>query len=454
MNSLERRATGALAAVYALRMFGLFALVPVLAPHAATLPGATPLLLGLAVGAYGLTQALLQIPFGALSDRLGRRPVITFGLLVFAAGSLLTGAADSAPMLVAGRALQGAGAVAATLMALLADHTREQQRTRAMAIVGMSIGAAYLVALPAGPALATLLGVDGLLYLIAALALAALVLLWATVPAPAARLRHADTQARPREIAALLRRPELLRLDLSVLALHALMTAVFVALPLELAAQGVGAGAQARLYLPVVLLSVLPMFPLILLAERGGRMREVFLGCVLLLGLAQGGLLLAGHTLLVVGAGLLAFFVAFNVLEAVLPSLISRLAPVAHKGSALGAYSTSQFLGAFLGGVLGGTVHGWGGLAAVLAVNALIVALWLPAVWRVQAPTHLRTRSVTVGPVSAAAAPALASQLLGLRGVTEAEIVAAEGVAYLKVDARQFDPAVLDAYLRERPAAG
>lgn len=443
MNAREWRATGALALIYAVRMLGLFLLLPVLAIYAHDLPGTTPLLVGLAVGSYGLTQALLQIPFGAWSDRFGRRPVITAGLVLFAAGSVLAGVSDHALGLVAGRALQGAGAVAAAIMALLADLTRDEVRTRAMAVIGIAIGASYLVALPLGPWLAALLGVPAVFLGMAALSGVLVALLWTAVPAPAAPV---PAQGRGGFRAVLADR-QLLRLDFSILALHAVMTATFVAVPLLLVEQlGLPAARHGGWYLPLVALSVVAMVPLLLWSERGRRLRSALVVSVLLL--AAGELLLAGaRSLQAAALALVLFLAAFNALEAMLPSLVSRLAPLARRGAALGVYSTSQFFGAFLGGALGGALYGQFGPRMILLGAAALCVVWIPVLAGLRPPGGLLTRVVRVGTIGQEQARALEARLAALAGVAESVVVAEAGVAYLKVDRRVFDPASVDRLL-------
>jgi predicted MFS family arabinose efflux permease len=437
MNAREWRVTGALSLIYATRMLGLFALLPVLALYAGGLPGASSLLIGLALGSYGLTQALLQIPFGSLSDRYGRRPVITAGLVLFIVGSVVAAGAHDALGLVLGRALQGAGAVSAAVMALLADLTREEVRTHAMAVVGLSIGASYLVALPAGPALAGALGVPGLFVGIGILGVVAIALLWTAVPAPP---RHLPAAAERGGLWRALRDAQLARLHFSIFALHALMTALFIVLPQRLAdVLHVPAAAQGGWYLPLVLGSVVAMVPVLVWAERRRHLRG---GMLLAVSLLLGALasLALGDGALALGAAVLAFLTGFNVLESLLPSLVSRLAPLTGKGAALGVYSTAQFLGAFAGGAGAGILHAaWGG-SGVLWAGALLAAAWLVVLTVWSGPPPWATRLVRVGNIAPEQAPVLQARLAALAGVAESLVVADAGVAYLKIDRRRFEP--------------
>ena len=377
MTSLERRTVAALAGILASRLFGLFLILPVFALYAETLGGYTPFLAGLALGIYGLTQACLQLPFGIASDRLGRKPVIAAGLVVFAAGSVVAALADTMLGVILGRALQGAGAVSAAVVALMADLTRLEQRSKAMGAVGITVGAAFLVSLALGPGLGAVIGVPGIFWLTAALALASLVILFLGVPAPARAESPSSIKPVPEKFRSVLRDPRLLRLDLGVFALHAALTATFVAAPPALLRYaGLALHEHWLLYLPLMLASAIPLFPLLALADRPGWLRRVFAGCVSVLGGALLVLALGYTSLFGLAAGLLLFFIAFNVLEALLPSLISKAAPAEAKGTAIGVYATFQFLGAFVGGAGGGWLHGRYGLAAVFAASAVAVGLW------------------------------------------------------------------------------
>src|SRR5690606_26063030 len=347
----EIRVTGALASIFALRMFGLFMILPVFAVFGAALPGATPFLIGLAVGAYGLMQALLQLPFGMLSDRFGRKPLILAGLLLFAGGGVVAALADSIHGVILGRAVQGAGAVAAVIMALVADVVSEQHRTRAMAAVGMSVGGAFVLALVLGPLLAAWLGLSGLFWLSSLLAVGGLLVALVWVPNPAVRVREAQLPLGPR-LLRILKDPLLLRLNSGIFVLHAVLTACFVVVPGLLSERlGLPLARHSLLYLIVFLASFVAMVPLIIASERRG-LRPVMALAVLLVGVALVLLGLAGARLWWFGVALFVFFSGFNLLEALLPSLVGRAAPVGTRGTALGIYSSSQFLGVFVGGGL------------------------------------------------------------------------------------------------------
>ncbi len=362
-----------LAGIFAIRMLGLFMLLPVLALYAEALRGAAPTLIGVALGAYGATQALFQIPFGLLSDRVGRRPIIVCGLALFAAGSAVAALSDTIGGVIAGRALQGAGAVSAAVIALLADLTRPEVRTRAMAFVGASIGGAFVLALVVGPALTPLIGVPGLFWLTAGLAgLAAAVLLLA-VPEPPRPAPGRLRRALPR----VLLDGELLRLDFGIFALHLALTASFVAVPFALRDElGIAVGDHWQIYLGVLLASLAGTVPLVLLSERVRRPRSLLRGAIIGVAAAQAMLALYHGDLWPVLGALTLFFAVFNFLEARLPAELSGLAPAAERGAALGVYASAQFLGTFAGGVLGGWLLGRAGPVGVFAVSGVVVLVW------------------------------------------------------------------------------
>ena len=444
MNRAEMRAAFSLSGVYALRMLGLFMILPVFALYAGDLEGVTPALTGLAIGVYGITQALLQIPAGMLSDRIGRKPVIIGGLLVFAFGSVVAAQAESIHLVILGRALQGAGAIAAAIMALVADLTREEHRIKAMALIGMSIGLSFALALILGPVLDRWVGVPGIFWITAVLALAGILVVGFVVPRPPLARMHREAEAVPAQFGRVLRNPDLLRLDFGILVLHMVLTSSFVVLPLVLRDQaGLDAASHWQVYLPVLVGSVLAMLPFIILAERKGRIKPVFLGAVALLVVAEAGLFLISPTLMHVVFLLFVFFVAFNLLEAMLPSLISRVAPVDCRGTAMGVYSSSQFLGAFLGGALGGLVHGRFGMQAVFLFAALALLAWLVVALSMRVPRKLSNHIHRIGAVGPDGADSIRRELAAQAGVVEVVVVPEEGVAYLKVDRQAFDAGAL-----------
>lgn len=389
MTPLERRASGSLATIFAARMLGLFLVLPVFALEAARYPGGgDPALVGLAMGIYGLTQGLLQIPFGMASDRFGRKRTIVVGLLIFAAGSFIAAAAPTLGWLIFGRALQGAGAVSAAVTALLADQTRDNVRTKAMALVGASIGLMFALSLVAAPLLAARIGLHGLFAVTGALALSCIaVVLWWTPPAPPAR------PGVPRgRLADVLNHTPLLRLDVGVFVLHAVQLAMWVAIPALLVQAGLAQESHWQVYLPTVLASFFVMgvvFPL----ERRGYLRAVFLASIGLILLVQVGLLAASGAPSVAALAclLFLFFCGFNVLEATQPSLASRVAPHNARGAALGVYNTLQSLGFFAGGAVGGWLAKNVGLAGLFSTCAALMLVWLVVAWPMRTPKASKT---------------------------------------------------------------
>ena len=385
MTPLERRSSMSLALIFALRMLGLFVVLPVFALEAARYPGGNdPALVGLALGAYGLTQALLQLPLGLASDRFGRKRVIVAGLAVFAAGSLVAALADSVWGLLLGRALQGAGAVSAAVTALLADQTRDVVRTKAMALVGASIGLMFMLALVIAPPMAARWGLPGLFGLTFALATAGIaVVLWVVPPEQA----HAQSRALA-PLSELLKHADLLRLNAGVFVLHTVQIAMWVAVPALLVQAGLPSATHWHVYLPAMLLAFAMMGGLFSL-ERAGRLRAALLGSIILVLIAQVGFaalsgLPAPAAPWLFGVLLFIFFVGFNALEASQPSLVSRMAPAPLRGAALGAYNTLQSLGLFAGGVLGGALAKTVGATGLFAATAVLCSVWLALSWRLR----------------------------------------------------------------------
>jgi len=445
MEKHEFRAASSLAAVFSVRLLGLFMIYPVFAAYAGTLTGATPYLIGEALGIYGLTQGLLQIPFGLLSDKVGRKTMIVLGLILFGIGSAIAALSTTIGGVIIGRALQGSGAVGAVILALVADLTSEENRTKAMATVGITIGASFMVALVAGPILSAFIGVGGIFWLMVALALVGIVITVSVVPTPRRLSIHRDAETVPALIGSVLRNTELLRLNFGIFALHAMLTASFLVVPgLLRGTLDIANRNDWLVYLPVLVVSVAVMVPAIIVAEKYRRMKAVFVAAVAGLVVSQVMLYLGGHNLYVLLVALTIFFSAFNIMEASLPSLITKVAPPAAKGTATGLYSSLQFLGIFAGGIIGGFAHQHGGTAGVFALTALLALAWLLAAATMAQPSYLTTRLVPIGEGKAADAESLAARLRQVPGVAEAVVIAEEKLAYLKVDSKAFDAAMAE----------
>ncbi len=392
MNAFEWRASLSLSALYGLRMLGLFIILPVFAVYAERMPGGdSQVLVGLAIGIYGLTQAILQIPFGWGSDRFGRKPVIYFGLAVFALGSFVAASATDIYMVILGRTIQGAGAISAVVIALTADLTRESHRSRAMAVIGSTIGVAFAVSLIAGPPLNAAIGVTGIFMLTGVLALAAMLVVRFLVPDVDQNGAQADHAAVERGaffagLRAVLADRDLRRINFGVLVLHALLTALFLVVPVVLRDAGLPVADHWHVYLPAMAVSFAAMVPVIIVAERRQRVKFAFLGAILITLVSVVGFEFALNSVTGIGLALAGFFIGFNLLEALLPSLVSRVAPQHLRGTAVGVYSSIQFVGIFLGGAVGGVLAQTLGLAAVLWVGAALTALWLAVSFGLRIP--------------------------------------------------------------------
>ncbi len=376
MTPRELRASLSLASIFALRMLGLFLILPVFAEHARLLPGgADAMMIGLVLGIYGLTQGVLQLPAGIASDRFGRKPVIVVGLVIFAIGSFVAASATDIWITVIGRALQGAGAISAAVTALVADSTRESQRTKAMAMIGGSIALMFAVSLVGAPVLYGWIGMGGLFAVTGVLAVMAIWVTLRVVPDVPLPVDHAPDA---RSLRRVVLDADLLRLNFGIFCLHAVQMAMFIVIPRWLVERGgLALPEHWKVYLPVVLVSLALMMPAIRRSERAGTTRGLFLFAIALVLAAQAGFSTEPSGLVVSAVLLTVFFTGFNILEASLPSLVSKLAPVSAKGAAMGVYNTTQSLGLFAGGALGGWAMGRFGGLAVLAINAAALGVWL-----------------------------------------------------------------------------
>lgn len=438
MNALERRSTFALSSIFALRMLGLFMIIPVFSIAGQSYQGATPALIGLAVGVYGLTQAILQIPFSLLADRFSRKPLIILGLLLFALGGAVAAMSETIYGVIIGRAIAGGGAVSAVVMALLADVTREEQRSKAMAVMGMSIGVSFMVAFSLGPWLTSLVGISGLFWVTTLMGLAAISML---LFVPKVTRHHKNyQQGYVAQLKQVLKMGDLNRLHISIFALHLLLTAMFVYMPSQLIQfAGIPLSSHGLVYLPLLIISLFFAFPSIILAEKYRKMRGIFLTAIagIVLGLLV--LIFGYESKYVLLAGLGLFFIAFNVMEALLPSWLSKSAPIQSKATAMGINSSSQFLGAFFGGMIGGqllllnnTSIGWGILAG-------IAVLWLLISFSLAQPRYLS--SLVLALPETKQTDEWTSQLLAIRGIEEVVVMSDQQFAYVKIDKQLIDEA-------------
>lgn len=447
MTGSERRSVFSLAFLYSIRMLGLFMVLPVFMLYGQGLENANEVLLGVAIGAYGLSQALFQVPFGALSDKYGRKKLILIGLTVFFIGSVIAASSSDIYGVIAGRFLQGAGAIASVLMALLSDLTSEESRTKAMALVGVSIGLSFSMALVLGPVIAGIIGLHGIFWVTASLALFAMVWLLVFVPTPVQSLRHRDTRLFKDQLGAILANKELLRLDWGIFSLHLCITAMFIAVPISLQNQlQLPLNDHWWVYLTVMLISFFAMVPFIIVGEKKRQMRWIFLFAIFLLAMAALSSRWTQGSFVYFWCSLFFFFMAFNLLEACLPSLVSKLSPAGGKGTAMGVYSTSQFFGAFVGGVMGGWVLSVFQESGVYLLVSMVCLVWLVFAWGMANPNpetgmtlHFATGQ------SQAHADRIGDELSLVNGVEEVVVIPEDNIAYLKVVKAQLDTLQLDA---------
>jgi predicted MFS family arabinose efflux permease len=449
MTAMEKRATMSLAGIYALRMLGLFMLLPVLSLLAEQMAGSTPALVGLTMGIYGLTQAVLQIPFGLLSDKISRKSIIVIGLLLFVLGSVVAALATSIYGVLIGRALQGCGAISAAVMALLADLTQEVHRTKAMATIGASIGVSFGVAIVLGPVIAHYFGISGIFWIIAVLAALAILVILFVVPNPQKITTHRDAEYIPSELSSVIKNADLLRLNYGIFALHLILMASFVVVPLLMRDAGLEASKHWLVYLPVLVTSMAAIIPFVIIAEKKRQMKKVFIGAIAALVVANCGFVLFHDQLIGLISCLWIFFCAFNLLEATLPSLISKTAPGDLKGTAMGIYSSSQFMGAFLGGACGGWLYGQFGAVAVFAFSAAIAASWVLVAWFMSTPRYWANLLLSLKTVTPQQGETFSRQLLAINGIEEVRLHFEEHAAYLKVDNQQLDKDQLAQLLKQ-----
>ncbi|SQD79669.1 MFS transporter [Moritella yayanosii] len=432
LSKLEQKAAVSLALVFGLRMLGLFMIMPVFAIYGRDLIGYSPLWVGIVIGAYGLTQAILQIPMGQLSDRIGRKPVIIAGLGLFCLGSIVAGMADSVYGVAFGRIIQGTGAVASAILALAADITREQQRPKVMAVIGMCIGLSFAFALVAGPVLAQWIGLKGIFFVTAALAIVGMLVVHYIVPNPTTKAPAGDASTNSNKLRSMLRDPQLLRLDVGIFLLHLTLTAVFVSLPFELEAAGLVGEHHWWVYFPALLLSFVLMVPMLIIAAKKKMNKQFFLFAIALMGLALCVMGFASGSVWLFALAIVLYFTAFNFLEASLPAMISMSAPAGAKGSAMGIYSTSQFAGAFCGGIIAGSLYSQLGSQGLFFIIAAVMIVWFGISLGLENVGQVKAHTIAVTIANQREAELIAEKLISLSGINEAVVVLEEQVAYLK----------------------
>lgn len=429
----ETLAVTSLAMIMACRMFGVFMLLPVFSLYAGKLPGATATSIGLALGIYGLTQACMQIPLGNWSDKIGRKPIIILGLFLFGLGSLIGAISHSMTGIIIARAIQGMGAIGSTLLATVADLTPDEKRSKSMAIMGLSIGLSFLIAMVASPIINGAFELSGLFWASVLLTGFNFILLFTTIPTPPKLITFENDASPPDRLKWVIKNPELLHLNFGIAALHTILTAMFIAIPWILLHQlQLSEHQQTWLYLVVLILSFLIMLPFLIFAEKKRKMKAVFIGSISLLLLTECIFLLTKTNLLGTTFILLLFFVAFNLLEANLPSWISKIAPIHFKGTAMGVYSTAQFLGIFIGGSLGGIIFHHFHFTGLFIFCAVVALMWLISAVRLPSPPYLSTIILPAPPIDDLTA--ILQRLKSLPGVTEVATIGIERAIYVKVD--------------------
>lgn len=446
MTPVELRATWGLGTVFSLRMLGMFMVLPVLTTYGMALQGASETLIGLAIGIYGLAQAIFQIPFGLLSDRIGRKPLIVGGLLLFVLGSVIAACSDSIWGIILGRALQGSGAIAAAVMALLSDLTREQNRTKAMAFIGISFGVTFAIAMVLGPIITHALGLHALFWMIAILASLGIAITLLVVPSTTHHVLNRESGMVKGSFSKVMANSRLLKLNFGIFCLHVLLMSSFVALPGQFEQAGFPAAEHWKVYLVTMLIAFAGVIPFIIYAEVKRRMKRVFVGCVGMIVVAEIVLWGAeGHFwTLVIGVQL--FFFAFNLMEAILPSLVSKESPAGYKGTAMGLYSTSQFLGVAIGGSMGGWVFGHFDAQTVFLVTAMLATVWLFVSMTMQEPPYVSSLRIVLSD-AVLGAPNLEKRLKAQPGVSSVFIVPEEKSAYIKIDSKVTSRVELEALI-------
>lgn len=443
MQPNEWRAAVSLSGVYALRMLGMFLVLPVLALHAHGLAAAVGMddlkLVGFAMAAYGLTQAVLQLPLGMLSDVIGRKRVIYLGMVVFALGSFLAASTDNIYTLIIARAIQGAGAVSAAVTALLADLTREEVRTRAMSMIGLSIGLTFSGSLVLSPILSRFFGVNGLFLLTGILSLLSMVVVRWYTPNPTHSRHHEDTQVSISHIGEVLKNSQLLRLNYGIFALQTGLMAIFTALPFALRHLGWEKSTHWQIYLPATVIGLILMIPAIIIGETRNKLKSVFILGISLVLLAQFALIFSLSSVLAIVLVLVVYFVGFNILEASMPSLVSKIAPPNLKGTAMGVYNTTQSLGIFSGGIIGGRLADMWGFSGVLGFCCVIVGAWLLIAMTAPAPRPVKNVMFSIPETWHTDVAALIVQVQAIEGIESVSVSMDKKTLFIKALQYGFD---------------
>lgn len=431
----EHRSVFSLGAIMAFRLLGLFMILPVFSVAATGLTGSTPTLIGLAIGIYGATQACLQLPFGFWSDRIGRKPVITIGLICFIAGSIIAAMSHSIYGVIVGRALQGAGAIGSTVLAFVADLTRDESRNKAMAMVGMTIGMSFALSIVVGPMVNHYFGLSGIFWLTAILGTLAIVMLYTMVPTAPTVFADANIEPMHKQFKSICKNTALLRFDAGILLQHAILTALFLALPRLLHhSLNLNGSTQTWMYLAVLVAAFIAMVPFIIIAEKKRRMKGIFIGAIAVILASQVMLYCAPDSVLYIGVVLFLFFTAFTLQESMLPSLVSKTAPITQKGGAMGIYSSCQFFGIFLGGVIGGYLLQHAGVTSLFVFGGIMSVLWLFIAIPMPQPPYISTLTLVPTQSANVVANTLVPQLKTMEGVADIAWMAGERLLIVKID--------------------
>ncbi len=443
------RAIWGLGTVFSLRMLGMFTVLPVLTTYGIVFKGANHTLIGIAIGIYGLAQAMFQIPFGLISDRIGRKQLIVGGLLIFAIGSVIAAVTNSIWGIILGRALQGSGAISSVVMALLSDLIREQNLTKSMAFIGVSFGVNFALAMILGPIIAHTFGIHVLFWIIAVLAITGIVITLTIVPSANNYILNRHANIIRGGFNKVLMNIALLKLNISIMCLHALLMSIFVVLPLVMEKAGLVVSEHWKIYLGTMLVSFITAVPAIIYAERYRCMKQIFIGCIIMLFCAEVLLWLSGYHLWGIITGVQLFFMAFNIMETILPSWISKESPAGYKGTAMGAYSTSQFIGVAIGGILGGWLYSLQGSELVFIVGSLIIVFWLLISNTMKDPLYASNLRIKISMLTAQDSM-LENFLNSQPGVIEAIVVPEEQCIYIKADMKYTNRSELEAIINSR----